>query len=58
MEHSPYYCGYCKNDPCQCDGHGKFLDDPRILQMRKELWNRWYKAQKELEKKEQKEGDI
>lgn len=21
---SPTYCGYCKCDPCQCDGHGNF----------------------------------
>jgi hypothetical protein len=21
---NPTYCGYCKCDPCQCDGHGNF----------------------------------
>jgi hypothetical protein len=20
----PNYCGYCKCEPCQCDGHGNF----------------------------------
>jgi hypothetical protein len=21
---NPNYCGYCKSEPCQCDGHGNF----------------------------------
>ena len=25
-----YYCGHCKSDPCRCDGHGNFADEPFV----------------------------
>lgn len=24
MSNTSYYCGYCRCDPCQCDGHGNY----------------------------------
>lgn len=27
---NPNYCGYCKSEPCQCDGHGNYADDEQV----------------------------
>lgn len=29
-QNSKTYCGYCKCDPCQCDGHGNFGEQENV----------------------------
>lgn len=28
---NPEYCGYCKCEPCICDGHGNYEDEDEEL---------------------------
>lgn len=46
MEYSPFYCGYCRCDPCSCDGHGNYTVSEKELKQRLDQWLKWYQEQK------------